>query len=140
MTNTLTMKKILMATIAIITMTGCSVMNMNMATTDKQTEGSGNIAEELVALINDYTQKINAVESVYDLFFISEKCYKDKMSFEKNNAEEITTLKNTLTKEGQTALDEAVKSAMSEFEAAVNRKAKALAEGQEATNEKKSTK
>ena len=54
-----------MATIAIITMTGCSVMNMNMATTDNQTEGSGNVAEELVALINDYTQKINAVESVY---------------------------------------------------------------------------
>ena len=134
------MKKILMATIAIITMTGCSVMNMNMAATDKQAEGSGNIAEELVALINDYTQKINAVESVYDLFFISEKCYKDKMSFEKNNAEEITTLKSTLTKEGQTALDEAVKSAMSEFEAAVNRKAKVLAEGQNATNEKKSTK
>ena len=134
------MKKILMAITAIITMTGCSVMNMNMAATDKQTEGSGNIAEELVALINDYTQKINAVESVYDLFFISEKCYKEKMSFEKNNAEEITTLKNTLTKEGQTALDEAVKSAMSEFEAAVNRKAKVLAEGQNATNEKKSTK
>ena len=134
------MKKILMATIAIITMTGCSVMNMNMATTDNQAEGSGNIAEELVALINDYTQKINAVESVYDLFFISEKCYKEKMSFEKNNAEEITTLRNTLTKEGQTALDEAVKSAMSEFEAAVNRKAKVLAEGQNATNEKKSTK
>ena len=129
-----------MAIIAIITMTGCSVMNMNMATTDKQTKGSGNVAEELVALINDYTQKINAVESVYDLFFISEKCYKEKMSFEKNNAEEITTLRNTLTKEGQTALDEAVKSAMSEFEAAVNRKAKALAEEQEATNEKKSTK
>ena len=129
-----------MAIIAIITMTGCSVMNMNMATTDKQTKGSGNVAEELVALINDYTQKINAVESVYDLFFISEKCYKEKMSFEKNNAEEITTLRNTLTKEGQTALDEAVKSAMSEFEAAVNRKAKVLAERQNATNEKKSTK
>ena len=140
MTNTLTMKKILMATIAIITMTGCSVMNMNMAATDNQAEGSGNIAEELVALINDYTQKINAVESVYDLFFISEKCYKEKIAFEKNNAEEITTLKNTLTKEGQTALDEAVKSAMSEFEAAVNRKAKVLAKGQNATNEKKSTK
>ena len=134
------MKKLLMAIIAIITMTGCSVMNMNMATTDNQTEGSGNVAEELVALINDYTQKINAVESVYDLFFISEKCYKEKIAFEKNNAEEITTLKNTLTKEGQTALDEAVKSAMSEFEAAVNRKAKVLAKGQNATNEKKSTK
>ena len=134
------MKKILMATIAIITMTGCSVMNMNMATTDNQTEGSGNVAEELVALINDYTQKINAVESVYDLFFISEKCYKDKMAFEKNNAEEITTLRDTLTNEGKSAFDEAVKSAMSEFEAAVNRKAKALTEGQEATNEKKSTK
>ena len=138
MTNTLTMKKLLMAIVAVLTMAGCSVTDKNMAAS--QATGTGNVTEQLVALINDYTQKINAVESVYDLFFISEKCYKDKMSFEKNNAEEITTLKSTLTKEGQTALDEAVKSAMSEFEATVNRKAKALAEGQEATNEKKSTK
>lgn len=138
MTNTLTMKKLLMAIVAVLTMAGCSVTDKNMAAS--QAPGTGNVTEQLVALINDYTQKINAVESVYDLFFISEKCYKEKMSFEKNNAEEITTLKNTLTKEGQTALDEAVKSAMSEFEAAVNRKAKVLAEGQNATNEKKSTK
>ena len=138
MTNTLTMKKLLMAIVAALTMAGCSVTDKNMAAS--QAPGTGNVTEQLVALINDYTQKINAVESVYDLFFISEKCYKEKMSFEKNNAEEITTLRNTLTKEGQTALDEAIKSAMSEFEAAVNRKAKALAEGQNATNEKKSTK
>ena len=138
MTNTLTMKKLLMAIVAALTMAGCSVTDKNMAAS--QATGTGNVTEQLVALINGYTQKINAVESVYDLFFISEKCYKEKMSFEKNNAEEITTLRNTLTKEGQTALDEAVKSAMSEFEAAVNRKAKVLAEGQNATNEKKSTK
>lgn len=138
MTNTLTMKKLLMAIVAVLTMAGCSVTDKNMAAS--QAPGTGNVTEQLVALINDYTQKINAVESVYDLFFISEKCYKEKMAFEKNNAEEITTLKNTLTKEGQTALDEAVKSAMSEFEAAVNRKAKVLAKGQNATNEKKSTK
>ena len=138
MTNTLTMKKLLMAIVAVLTMAGCSVTDKNMAAS--QAPGTGNVTEQLVALINGYTQKINAVESVYDLFFISEKCYKEKMSFEKNNAEEITTLRNTLTKEGQTALDEAVKSAMSEFEAAVNRKAKVLAEGQNATNEKKSTK
>ena len=138
MTNTLTMKKLLMAIVAALTMAGCSVTDKNMAAS--QATGTGNVTEQLVALINDYTQKINAVESGYDLFFISEKCYKEKMSFEKNNAEEITTLRNTLTKEGQTALDEAVKSAMSEFEAAVNRKAKVLAEGQNATNEKKSTK
>lgn len=138
MTNTLTMKKLLMAIVAALTMAGCSVTDKNMAAS--QATGTENVTEQLIALINDYTQKINAVESVYDLFFISEKCYKEKMSFEKNNAEEITTLKNTLTKEGQTALDEAVKSAMSEFEAAVNRKAKVLAEGQNATNEKKSTK
>ena len=138
MTNTLTMKKLLMAIVAALTMAGCSVTDKNMAAS--LATGTGNVTEQLVALINDYTQKINAVESVYDLFFISEKCYKEKIAFEKNNAEEITTLKNTLTKEGQTALDEAVKSAMSEFEAAVNRKAKVLAKGQNATNEKKSTK
>ena len=92
MTNTLTMKKLLMAIVAALTMAGCSVTDKNMAAS--QATGTGNVTEQLVALINDYTQKINAVESVYDLFFISEKCYKDKMSFEKNNAEEIISRNN----------------------------------------------
>ena len=125
------MKKILMAITAIITMTGCSVTDKNMAAS--QATGTGNVTEQLVALINDYTQKINAVESVYDLFFISEKCYKDKMSFEKNYAEEITSFKNSLTEEAQTSFNEAIKTAMSKFEEAVNNKAKALADKQNTT-------
>ena len=131
MTNTLTMKKLLMAIVAVLTMAGCSVTDKNMAA--NQATGTGNVTEQLVALINDYTQKINAVESVYDLFFISEKCYKEKMSFEKNYAEELTTFKSSLTVEAKTSFNEAVTNAMSKFEEAVNKKAKALAGEQEKT-------
>ena len=91
----------------------------------------------MVAMINDYTDKINAVESVDDLFFISEKCYKEKVAFERNNAEEITAFKNTLTEEEQTTYDKAISDAMSKFEKAVNIKANILADEQEAANEKK---
>ena len=126
------MKKILMITIAVFTIAGCAVVDKNIITGDyDQTTDSGNITDRLASLINGYTEKINAVESVYDLFFISEKCYKEKISFEKENAEDIST---ALTEEGKAAYDAAINKAMSEFEAAVNRKAKAFAEKENAAN------
>lgn len=127
------MKKILMIAIALFTMVSCAVVDKTLVAGENvQTTDSGNLAEKLVSLINGYTDKINAVESVYDLFFISEKCYKDKMAFEKNYAEEITTFKSSLTEEAQTTFNEAIKNAMNEFEEAVNKKAKTLAEKQSA--------
>ena len=130
------MKKFLIIAITLFTMASCAVVDKTMISTGySQTNESGNVAEKMVSMINGYTDKINAVETVYDLFFISEQCYKDKMSFEKNYAEEMTAFKNTLTEEAQQTLNEAIKNAMSEFEAAVNRKAKILADEQNAANQ-----
>ena len=58
------------------------------------------------------------------------------MSFEKQNSQEISTLNSSLTEEEQAAYNEAIKNAMSEFEAAVNRKAKIFADEQEANKKK----
>ena len=130
------MKKFLM--IATLTMVSCAVVDKTIVVEEhNQAKECKNLAGEMVAMINDYTNKINAVESVYDLFFISEKCYKDKMAFERNNAEEITAFKSTLTEEEQAAYDKAISDAMSKFETAVNIKANILADEQEAANEKK---
>ena len=127
------MKKLLMIAIALFTMASCAVVDKTLVAGENvQTTDSGNLAEKLVSLINGYTDKINAVESVYDLFFISEKCYKDKMSFEKNYAEDITAFKNSLTEEAKATFDEAIRNAMDKFEEAVNKKAKTLAEKQDA--------
>ena len=132
------MKKFLMITIATLTMVSCAVVDKTIVAEEhNQTKKTGEIAGKMVAMINDYTDKINAVESVDDLFFISEKCYKEKVAFERNNAEEITAFKNTLTEEEQTTYDKAISDAMSKFEKAVNIKANILADEQEAANEKK---
>lgn len=115
------MKKILITAIALLAMASCAVVDKSMTAGEcSRAKKSGNKTEELVSLINGYTAKINAVESVYDLFFISEKCYKDKMAFEKNYAEEVT------------AENETIKGAMDKFEEAVNKKAKTLADEQSA--------
>ena len=122
------MKKLLMIAIALFTMVSCAVVDKSMVAAEhSEATESINIADRLVSLINGYTDKINAVETVYDLFFISEKCYKDKMSFEKNYADELTTFKSSLTEEAKASFNEAVTNAMSKFEEAVNKKAKALA-------------
>ena len=122
-----------MIAITLFTMVNCAVVDKNMVATEyNQASEPGNIAEKLVSMINGYTDKINAVETVYDLFFISEQCYKEKMSFEKNYAEDMTAFKNSLTEEAKTTFDEAIKNAMDKFEKAVNKKAKALTEKQDA--------
>ena len=127
-----------MIAITLFTMVNCAVVDKNMVATEyNQASEPGNIAEKLVSMINGYTDKINAVETVYDLFFISEQCYKEKMSFEKNNAEELTTFKSSLTEEAQATFNEAIKNAMDKFEEAVNKKAKVLADEQNSTNQKK---
>ena len=122
-----------MIAITLFTMVNCAVVDKNMVATEyNQASEPGNIAEKLVSMINGYTDKINAVETVYDLFFISEQCYKEKMSFEKNYAEDITAFKNSLTEEAKATFDEAIRNAMDKFEKAVNKKAKALTEKQDA--------
>lgn len=122
-----------MIAITLFTMVNCAVVDKNMVATEyNQASEPGNIAEKLVSMINGYTDKINAVETVYDLFFISEQCYKEKMSFEKNYAEDMTAFKNSLTEEAKATFDEAIKNAMDKFEKAVNKKAKALTEKQDA--------
>ena len=121
-----------MIAITLFTMVNCAVVDKNMVATEyNQASEPGNIAEKLVSMINGYTDKINAVETVYDLFFISEQCYKEKMSFEKNYAEDITAFKNSLTEEAKATFDEAIRNAMDKFEKAVNKKAKALTEKQD---------
>ena len=131
------MKKIFIITVVLLSIVSCTVVNKNITATEyNQTTNSENCVEKLIAIINEYTKEINAVESVYDLFFISEKLYKDKMSFEKQNSQEISTLNSSLTEEEQAAYNEAIKNAMSEFEAAVNRKAKIFADEQEANKKK----
>ena len=127
------MKKFLMIAITLFTMVNCAVVDKNMVATEyNQASEPGNIAEKLVSMINGYTDKINAVETVYDLFFISEQCYKEKMSFEKNYAEDMTAFKNSLTEEAKATFDEAIRNAMDKFEKAVNKKAKALTVKQDA--------
>ena len=122
-----------MIAITLFTMVNCAVVDKNMVATEyNQASEPGNIAEKLVSMINGYTDKINAVETVYDLFFISEQCYKEKMSFEKNYAEDMTAFKNSLTEEAKATFDEAIRNAMDKFEEAVNKKAKTLAEKQDA--------
>ena len=122
-----------MIAITLFTMASCAVVDKTIISTKySQTNESGNVAEKMVSMINGYTDKINAVETVYDLFFISEQCYKEKMSFEKNYAEDITAFKNSLTEEAKATFDEAIRNAMDKFEEAVNKKAKTLAEKQDA--------
>ena len=129
------MKNKLMILFALLAMFGCASINKNLPVAESQQAGT--VADKLISLINDYTDKISAVESVYDMFFVSEKCYKDKMYFERDNADAIAAFKSELTEDVRKAFDDAVKGAMDKFEAAVNKKAKELAGEQDAAGEKK---
>lgn len=132
------MKNVLAIFIAAFVMSSCSVLSNGVSAVETQrTTESQTVAEKLISLINEYTDKINAVQSVYDMFFVSEKCYKDKVNFEKEYADELSAFKDSLTEEAQKSFEDAVKNAMTEFEAAVNKKAKELAGEQETVADEK---
>lgn len=132
------MKNVLAIFIAAFVMSSCSVLSNGVSAVEaQQTTESQTVAEKLISLINEYTDKINAVQSVYDMFFVSEKCYKDKVNFEKEYADELSAFKDSLTEEAQKSFEDAVKNAMTEFEAAVNKKVKELAGEQETVADEK---
>ena len=120
------MKKFLMAAIAVFMMAGTAVateshveVKSDVAMTQQE-----NVADKLIALIKDYTKKINAAKTIDELMQVSEQCYNEMMDFLKKYEKEIMALEGTLTEAQQAAYEKKLEAAMAEFEAAAERKAK----------------
>jgi NAD-dependent DNA ligase len=122
------MKKFLMAAIAVFMMAGTAVATENHVEvkSDVAMTQQENVADKLIALIKDYTKKINAAKTIDELIQVSEQCYNEMMDFQKKYEKEIMALEGTLTEAQQAAYEKKIEAAMAEFEAAIEKKTEEL--------------
>ena len=119
-----------MAAIAVFMMSGVAVaadkvvvVNNNVTTVQ-----SDNAIDKLIAMINGYTKKINAVKSLDELMVVCEKCYEEMMGFEEKYAYEIMLLEETLTEAQMAKYEAKLEQTLAAFEVAVEKKTEQLME------------
>ena len=115
------MKRFLMAAIAVLMLAAPALaaekaVEVNVLMTQKE-----NVIDKLIALINNYTQKVNAVKTADELLLITEQCYADVMEFNEKYENELITLEKTLTEEQMAAYETKLEKALANFEAAVEK-------------------
>ena len=115
------MKRFLMAAIAVLMLAAPALaaekaVEVNVLMTQKE-----NVIDKLIALINNYTQKVNAVKTADELLLITEQCYADVMEFNEKYENELITLEKTLTEEQMAAYETKLEKVLANFEAAVEK-------------------
>ena len=118
------MKKFLISAVAVFLMSGAAVAteNITLVENNVMTLQSGNAMDKLIALINGYTKKINAVKSVDELMVVSGQCNNEMTEFVEKYEEEIMVLENTLKDYQLANYEKKLEKAMADFEAAVEKK------------------
>ena len=115
------MKRFLMAAIAVLMLAAPALaaekaVEVNVLMTQKE-----NVIDKLIALINNYTKKVNAVKTADELLLITEQCYADVMELNEKYENELITLEKTLTEEQMAAYETKLEKALANFEAAVEK-------------------
>ena len=115
------MKRFLMAAIAVLMLAAPALaaekaVEVNVLMTQKE-----NVIDKLIALINNYTKKVNAVKTADELLLITEQCYADVMEFNEKYENELITLEKTLTEEQMAAYETKLEKVLANFEAAVEK-------------------
>ena len=121
-----TMKKFLLAAVAVFIMAGNSfaadaegapTMQVSAISINEE-----NVIDKFVALINSYTKKVKAAKDQDELLSIANEFVKAVTEFEKNSKAEIEALEERLTEAQAKEFENALNKAMDEYTAAVTAK------------------
>lgn len=84
---------------------------------------SANIIDELIALVNDYTKRVEAAESIEELEELYATLVTAMKEFAKKNAAEIAAFDENITIEKEKEYKAALDAAVRQFEKALEKKA-----------------
>jgi hypothetical protein len=122
------MKKILLAAVAVLMMTGTSVAaevkgndSVNTVTVSVQKQ---NILDKTIALIEAYTKKIDAAKSLDELLAVLEEMGEAMSTFEKNNGKEADAFEATLTEQQRANYEKKAEAAAKKLEETTKKKMK----------------
>ena len=119
------MKKFLMTAIAVLMMAATATATENIVPVGNRVEStaSENVLDKLVALVKDYTKKVEAAETM-EQFDAVYKAFEQAMAeFAEKNAAEIAAFDQSLTEEQGAKYKAELDKAVKRFEKAVEKKA-----------------
>lgn len=119
------MKKFLMAAIAVFMMAGTAIASESVAAVENSvnTVAAENVADKMIALIKDYTKKIEAAETMETLDAVYKEFEQAMATFSKDNAAEIAKFDAELTGKMKEKYEAELSKVMKQFESALEKKA-----------------
>ena len=119
------MKKFLMAAIAVFMMAGTAVASESIVAVENSvnTVADENVADKMIALIKDYTKKIEAAETMETLDAVYKEFEQAMATFSKDNAAEIAKFDAELTGKIKEKYEAELSKVMKQFESALEKKA-----------------
>ena len=119
------MKKFLMAAIAVFMMAGTAVASESIVAVENSvnTVADENVADKMIALIKDYTKKIEAAETMEALDAVYKGFEQAMATFSKDNAAEIAKFDAELTGKMKEKYEAELSKVMKQFESALEKKA-----------------
>ena len=119
------MKKFLMAAIAVFMMAGTAVASESIVAVENSvnTVADENVADKMIALIKDYTKKIEAAETMETLDAVYKEFEQAMATFSKDNAAEIAKFDAELTGKMKEKYEAELSKVMKQFESALEKKA-----------------
>ena len=119
------MKKFLMAAIAVFMMAGSAVAAENIVVVENNvtTAATENVVDKLIALVKEYTKKVNAADTMEALDTAYKGFEQAMAEFAEKNAKEIADFDANLTAEQGKKYEAAVEKAVGLFKKAVEKKA-----------------
>ena len=125
-----TMKKILLTALAVLMMSGTVVATENVTIIENNitTSASENVMDKFLALIKDFTNRVNVAKTLDELANIAELLYREMNDFMEKYEDEIAVFEKNLTEDELEMYKEKVESATKALETAVERKYEELAD------------
>ena len=125
------MKKFLMVAIAAFMMAGTSVaaeLNANVVVDNAVVSNQQqNVADKMIALLKNYTKKINATKSVEELQAVAVEFAEVAQKFEEINAKEAAKFEETATEAQKAKYEKELNAALKAMEQATMNKVKEFA-------------
>ena len=119
------MKKFLMVAIAVFMMAGTAVASESIVAVENSvnTVADENVADKMIALIKNYTKKIEAAETMETLDAVYKEFEQAMATFSKDNAAEIAKFDAELTGKMKEKYEAELSKVMKQFESALEKKA-----------------
>ena len=128
------MKKFLISAVAVFMMSGTVVATEKLIVVENNVMAvqSENVMDKMIALINGYTRKINAVRTIDELMAVTEQCNNEMTEFAAKYEDDMMALEVTLKEYQLANYEKKLEKALADFEAAVEKKVEQFAENDDA--------